>query len=54
MIDKVRYKIPLGDHTWEVDEFFGGNAGLIVAEVELESEDQSFEMPEWIGKDGKA
>ena len=51
LIDKVRYKIPLGNHTWEVDEFFGDNAGLIMAEVELESEDQTFEMPEWIGRE---
>ena len=51
LIEKDRYKIPYGAHTWEVDEFFGDNAGLIVAEVELESEDQAFEMPEWIGRE---
>ncbi len=49
LIEKDRYKIPHGHHVWEVDEFFGDNAGLIVAEVELESEDQTFETPEWIG-----
>ena len=51
LIEKDRYKIPYGTHTWEVDEFFGDNAGLIMAEVELESEDQAFEMPEWIGRE---
>jgi len=51
LIDKVRYKIPYGDHTWEVDEFFAENAGLVIAEVELESEDQPFEKPEWIGEE---
>lgn len=51
LIEKVRYKIPSGDHTWEVDEFFGDNAGLVVAEVELESEDQTLEKPLWIGRE---
>lgn len=51
IIDKVRYKIPMGDLVWEVDEFFGVNAGLIVAEVELTSEDQPFEKPDWIGEE---
>ena len=49
IIEKNRYKIPVGDVTWEVDEFFGVNNGLIVAEVELQSEDQSFSKPDWIG-----
>ena len=49
IIEKDRYKIPAGDVTWEVDEFFGVNDGLIVAEVELQSEDQSFPKPDWIG-----
>lgn len=51
LIEKDRRKITHGHHTWEVDEFFGDNAGLIVAEVELESEDQVFEKPEWIGRE---
>jgi adenylate cyclase len=51
LIEKNRYKIALGGFTWEVDEFFGENQGLIVAEVELESEDQQFEKPEWIGEE---
>lgn len=49
IIEKRRYKIAHGGFTWEVDEFDGVNAGLIVAEVELESEDQAFEKPSWIG-----
>jgi CYTH domain-containing protein len=51
LIEKNRYKIALGGFTWEVDEFFGENQGLIVAEVELESEDQAFEKPVWIGEE---
>ncbi len=49
LIEKDRYLIPYGDHEWEVDEFFGDNEGLVVAEVELESEDQPFERPDWVG-----
>jgi CYTH domain-containing protein len=51
IIEKKRYKIPHGGMTWEVDEFFGDNAGLVVAEVELTSEDQTFEKPDWIGQE---
>lgn len=51
IIEKNRYKIPLDGVTWEVDEFIGVNAGLIVAEVELQSEDQSFPKPDWIGEE---
>ncbi len=49
IVEKNRYKIPYGGFTWEVDEFLGVNAGLVVAEVELESEDQKFEKPSWVG-----
>jgi adenylate cyclase len=49
LIEKKRYKIPLGGLTWEVDEFFGDNKGLVVAEVELASEDQKFDKPAWVG-----
>jgi len=48
IIEKKRYKVPLKGLTWEIDEFFGDNAGLIVAEVELESETQIFAKPEWV------
>jgi CYTH domain-containing protein len=51
LIEKNRYKIDFGGFTWEVDEFFGENSGLIVAEVELESEDQRFEKPGWVGEE---
>jgi adenylate cyclase len=48
-IEKYRFKIPIGDLVWEVDEFLGGNAGLVVAEVELESAGQSIDLPDWVG-----
>ncbi len=51
IIEKKRYKVPMGDFIWEIDEFFGVNEGLIVAEIELKSEDQDFKKPEWIGKE---
>lgn len=51
LIEKNRYKIPFAGLTWEVDEFFGDNQGLIMAEVELQSEDQPVEKPEWIGEE---
>lgn len=50
-IEKKRYTIPFDGFIWEVDEFFGGNTGLIVAEIELEAEDQAFDRPEWIGEE---
>lgn len=50
-IEKVRYHVPVGAHTWEVDVFAGDNEGLIVAEVELADEEESFERPVWIGKE---
>jgi adenylate cyclase len=49
LIEKIRYRIPMKDLVWEVDEFLGDNAGLILAEIELLSEDQPFWRPEWIG-----
>jgi adenylate cyclase len=49
LIEKRRHKIPIDDLTWEIDEFLGDNAGLIVAEVELKSEDQTFAKPAWLG-----
>lgn len=51
IIEKKRYKIPQGKFVWEIDEFFGENQGLIVAEIELESEDEAFEKPEWTGEE---
>ena len=51
VIDKVRYKVRCGDHVWDLDLFHGDNSGLMVAEVELDSEDESFEMPQWAGEE---
>lgn len=51
IIEKARYKIKFGGFVWEVDEFFGVNEGLVVAEIELESEDQQFEKPSWVGEE---
>ena len=52
IIEKTRYKIPAGnDLTWEIDEFHGVNEGLVVAEIEIPSEDTAFVKPEWIGED---
>jgi len=51
VIDKTRYLVKHGDHTYEVDEFYGDNEGLVIAEVELQSADESFEKPEWLGEE---
>ena len=51
IIDKIRYEIKSGNHTFEVDEFFGENKGLIIAEVELNAENEAFEKPKWLGKE---
>ena len=51
LIEKTRYKVQEGGFVWEVDEFFRENQGLIVAEVELESEDQKFPKPDWVGEE---
>ena len=51
IIEKTRFKIPHTGLTWEIDEFAGVNQGLIVAEVELESEDQNTDFPPWVGEE---
>ena len=51
IIEKFRRRIAIGVHTWEVDEFIGANQGLVVAEIELDSEDQQFAQPDWIGEE---
>ncbi|HSA04192.1 MAG TPA: CYTH domain-containing protein [Tenuifilaceae bacterium] len=51
VIDKTRFLVPVGKHTFEVDEFYGENEGLILAEIELSSEGESFETPNWIGQE---
>jgi len=49
VIDKTRYNINSGKHTFEVDQFHGDNEGLIIAEIELSSENEKFRKPKWIG-----
>ena len=51
VIDKIRYEIPFGKHLYEVDVFEGDNKGLIIAEIELENENESFEKPNWLGEE---
>ena len=51
VIEKYRRRIAFGGNVWEVDEFLGANAGLVVAEIELASEDQAFDKPDWIGSE---
>jgi adenylate cyclase len=48
-IDKIRFEVKKGSHVFEVDEFYGDNAGLIVAEIELNAETDTFEKPDWLG-----
>ena len=49
VIDKTRFLVKHGEHTFEVDEFYGENEGLTVAEIELDSEDEEFDRPVWLG-----
>ena len=49
LIEKYRRRITHAGHVWEVDEFLGVNAGLVVAEIELDAEAEAFELPEWVG-----
>ena len=49
MVDKIRWLVPVGKHVFEVDEFFGDNEGLVVAEVELADETEDFERPAFLG-----
>lgn len=51
VIDKTRYLVKSGAHTFEVDEFYGDNDGLVVAEVELSSEDEHFDRPDWLAEE---
>ena len=51
LVEKYRRRIEFDGNIWEVDEFLGANAGLVVAEIELSSEEQAFEKPDWIGLD---
>jgi adenylate cyclase len=51
LIEKTRYYVKHGGHTWEIDAFAGANAGLVVAELELQSHDEPFERPPWLGNE---
>lgn len=51
VIDKTRFLVKAGPHTFEVDEFYGENKGLVVAEIELATETESFEKPSWLGEE---
>lgn len=51
IIEKIRHHIPLGNHVWEVDEFLGENAGLVIAEVELSSPEEKMIAPPWLGRE---
>ena len=51
VIDKSRFEVKSGAHTYEVDEFYGENEGLVMAEIELQSETEYFEKPNWLGKE---
>ena len=51
VIDKIRYEVKVANHIFEVDEFFEDNEGLIIAEVELNSTDEKFIKPDWLGKE---
>jgi adenylate cyclase len=50
-IHKTRYKVPYGNHTFEVDQFHGKNKGLTIAEIELQNEEEVFEKPDWLGEE---
>lgn len=54
LIEKTRTKIPFNGLVWEVDEFFGENQGLVIAEVELQNEEQAIDLPDWIGAEVSA
>ena len=51
LIEKIRYEIKVGNHIFEVEEFSAENEGLIIAEIELSEENESFEKPDWLGKE---
>lgn len=51
VIDKTRYRLPQGELCWEIDVFHGDNDGLVVAEIELPSEDTPFDKPDWVGRE---
>jgi adenylate cyclase len=54
LIEKTRHRVRRGDHVWEIDEFFGDNAGLVLAEIELGHAEEIFERPAWLGEEVSA
>jgi adenylate cyclase len=50
-IEKVRHRVPIEGHVFEIDEFLGAHAGLVLIEVELSSEDEAFPRPAWLGRE---
>lgn len=51
LIEKTRHLVAVGEHIWEVDVFEGDNAGLVIAEIELQRVGESFDKPAWVGKE---
>lgn len=51
VVDKTRFEVKKGSHTFEIDEFHGDNEGLVLAEVELRQENETFEIPNWLGEE---
>lgn len=51
IIEKIRYNVPVGNHIYEIDEFLGENKGLVIAELELQHEDELFKRPPWLGRE---
>ena len=54
LIEKTRYRVEHAERVWEIDEFYGDNAGLVLAEVELESVDAALDLPPWVGREVSA
>jgi len=50
-VEKIRHHVTVGAHVWEIDVFSGENDGLVIAEIELEREDEPFERPDWLGEE---
>ena len=51
VVEKIRYEVHMGNHLFEIDEFLAANKGLVVAEIELSQEDETFEKPDWLGEE---
>ncbi|WP_111308928.1 CYTH domain-containing protein [Confluentibacter sediminis] len=51
IVEKTRYEVKIGDHIFEIDEFYGDNEGLVMAEVELTNETEAYEKPNWLGQE---